>query len=276
MGKTKTAFISGAPEEGKSSKELLREKRERQKQLAEKRQEEKKKAQVSKVGLKGGERIATVGAGPIIEEESKEKEEETKKEFKPKVRGKKYVEAKNKIDSDKLYKAEDAIKLVKETSYSEFDGSVEAHLVVKKVGQSVKLSFPHSAGKKKKIEVAGDKTINALKSGKIDFDVLLATPEMMPKLVPFARLLGPRGLMPNPKNGTLLKTKEDAKKYSADTLIVKTEKNQPVMHVVIGKVSMEEKKLEENLKALISKTGSKQVVKAYLTSTMGPSVKLKI
>jgi len=286
MGKTKTAVISGMADDTKSSEQKLREKREKQaeekREVAIKKAKEKKKTEdrdkqkVEKAGLKGGERIKTVEAGPIIEDEEKEEETKVKRERIEKIRGKKYKEALSKVNKEKLYKTEDAISLVKETSISSFDGSVELHLVVKKKGTAVNINLPHSTGKTKKVEIASEKTIEKLESGKIDFDVLLTTPEMMPKLVKFARILGPKGLMPNPKNGTIIKTKADAKKFSTDTLTIKTEKKAPVIHTVIGKVSLADKKIKENLDEIVKKIGRKQIVKAVITSTMGPGIKLKI
>ncbi len=99
---------------------------------------------------------------------------------------------------------------------------------------------------------------------------------MMPKLVPFAKLLGPRGLMPNPKTGTLIKSAKDAEKFSGNSLTIKTEKSQPVIHTVIGKVSQENQELKENIETIFSAITKKQIVKAYLKSTMSPSVKLNL
>jgi large subunit ribosomal protein L1 len=149
-------------------------------------------------------------------------------------------------------------------------------MLVKKEGLSTSVTLPHSTGKSKKIELANDATIAKLKEGKVEFDVLLATAEMMPKLVPFARLLGPRGLMPNPKNGTLIKNEKDAGKFAADAMTVKTEKKQPVIHTSVGKVSMGEKDLDENINAVLDAVGRKAILKAYVKSTMSPSVKLSL
>ena len=192
------------------------------------------------------------------------------------IRGSKHKQAVAKVDKSRLYQLSDAVQLVKDTSYSKFDGTVELHLTVKKEGISAKVALPHSTGSSKKIEVADEATIEKLKTGKIDFDVLLATPEMMPKLVPFARILGPKGMMPNPKNGTLIKSVEDAKKYSSDTLIIKTERKSPLMHVSVGKVSQKAQELTENVDSVLKAIGARQIVKASLCATMGPSVKIEI
>lgn len=273
MGQTKTAIITELTEQTKTGEEKYR-----QRQLRKKAEEAKNKRQVKGVGLKGGERIKAV-VGEIIEEKPKEEAPSAKAmagRGKPRVRGKKYNDARAKVDKTKLYPLSDAVKLVKETSYSAFDGTVEMHLVVKKYGLSVNVELPHSAGKKQKVEVADDNTIKKLKKGKIDFDVLLATPDMMPKLIPFAKFLGPKGLMPNPKNGTLIKDTKDAKKFSANSQTLKTEKKAPIIHTTVGKVSQKESELVDNTQAIIDAVTPRQILKAYLTSTMGPSVKLAI
>lgn len=272
MGKTKTVVLEGMPEERISGKEAY--------ELRKKKKEEKaKKQQVKGLGLKGGERIKVVEAEPIpIVEPSPSKISEVplSKVKRKKVRGKRYLSSRKKINKNKLYPIKEAIKLVKQASYCKFEETMEMHLVVKKTGILEKVSLPHPAGKQKRIEVASDKTIEKLKNGKIDFDILLATPEMMPKLIPFAKILGPKGLMPNPKNSTIIKSPEDAKKFSANSIVVKTEKDQPVIHTVVGKVNQEDSKLEENINAILSVLNRKQILKAYLKSTMSPSVKLLI
>ena len=194
----------------------------------------------------------------------------------PKARSKKYLEAKSKIVRDRLYTLPEAIKIVKETSYSAFTGTMEVHLIVKKVGTSARVTLPHSAGKQKKIEVASEDTIKKLTEGKIDFDILLATADMMPKLVAFAKLLGPKGLMPNPKNGTLIKSEKDAEKFSTNTVTIKTEKSAPLIHAVFGKVDQPDTELAENLQAILAGIGKIQIVRAYIKSTMSPSVKLAL
>lgn len=274
MGKTRTAFIEGGPEKDTSGKKKYEEKRKKRAEKTSK--EEKKKKLVTKVGLKGGERIKVVGAETPVEEKVK-KVEKKKKLVKPtKKRGKKYKSARSKIDKSKVYPLPEAIKLVKETSYTSFDGTMELHIVTKKEGFNTNVKLPHSTGKTKKIEIADSKTIEKLKKGKIDFDILLSTPEMMQKLVPFAKLLGPKGLMPNPKNNTLIKEKKDAKKFSGNSINIKTERNSPLIHTIIGKVSQKEKELAENTLRILDAVGKKQILKAYLTSTMGPSVKIEV
>ncbi|MBP7118798.1 hypothetical protein KBA63_01820 [Candidatus Woesebacteria bacterium] len=190
-------------------------------------------------------------------------------------RGKQYKAVKAKVDSSRVYNATDAIALVKETSYAKFDASIEFHAVIRRETLNVQVALPHSTGKTKKVVLVTPEVIAELEAGKVTFDVILATPETMPKLVKFAKLLGPRGLMPNPKNGTLVKEASAIDKFSTDTISVKTEKKAPVIHVALGKVSMDSEKLAENLAAVIAAINPKIIVKAYLTSSMGPSVKLQ-
>lgn len=259
MGKTKTVIVSGMPEEAK------------QKEKA------KKKAKITGVGLKGGERIKTVEAGPIIKEEKPAADETARKKArKPRVRGQKYQKARAKIDRTKLYSIKEAVQLIKEISFSSFDGTIELHLVTKRKDVFANVKLPHSAGKKKKVEVANDATIKKLEKGKVDFDVLLATAEMMPRLVPFAKILGPKGLMPNPKNGTLIKSVKEAKKFSGNTLNLKTEKKAPLIHTIVGKINQPDKELAENTQTILTAIGKNQIQKVFLASTMGPSVKIKL
>ena len=263
MGKTKTAFVGTEVDDKNKQKH-----------------EKARKGDAEKVhisGLKGGQRVKIVEAAPVEPEKEAEAEKKTSKKVVEKIRSKKYQDVKSKIQPGKTYPVKDAIKLVKETSYSKFDGTMELHLVVKKAGANAQVTLPHAAGREKKVEIAGDETIEKLKAGKIDFDVLVATPDMMPKLVPFARLLGPKGLMPNPKNGTLVSDPKKAKGFSTGTVVLKTEKEAPLIHTVIGKNSQKDGEIAENTDAILKAFGgSKQIVKAYMKSTMSPSVKLQL
>lgn len=281
MGKTKTAFVGGVSDEALSSEERYKQK------LAKKKAEEEKK-KVEGLGLKGGEKNKIVGAEEVPSEETKApeqqvtepaevvEEKEDAKEKKVHTRGKNYKGAKAKIDSNKLYPVLDAIKLIKDLKYAKFDETYELHIMVKKQGLNININLPHPFGKTKKVEVANDATIDKLKAGKVDFDVLLATPEMMPKLVMFAKLLGPKGLMPNPKNGTLIKSDKEAEKYSASQTTIKTEKEQPIVHIAAGKMSMDEKDISENITAIFDVINRNLIERVYLKSTMSPSIKLQI
>ncbi len=269
MGKTKTAVIAGVAEDKVSGEEKYKKKQ----------QQKDSKDKVRAPGLGGGQRVVTVDAGPIIEDSPTEEtsvEETSSRWRRPRVRGEKYKQARAKVDKNKKYKLAKAVELVQETAYAKFDGTVEMHIKVKNQDINKRIKLPHSTGVEKRIEIANEDTIKKLKKGKVDFDVLLATSEMMPIIVPFAQLLGPKGLMPNPKNGTLIKTEEEAKKFSENSMSIKTEKKQPVIHTIIGKVSFQSKDLTENAQAILDEIPSRQVESAYLSSTMGPSVKLEV
>lgn len=193
------------------------------------------------------------------------------------VRGKKYKAVKKKIDVLKLYPLTDAVKLVKETSISKFDGKIEAHVTVFDIGNVGEISFPHLETSSKKIVVLNDTILAEIKEGKVNFDILIATPTTMPKLLPFARVLGPKGLMPNPKSGTLTDKPEEAvKRLSVAKTMVKTEKKAPVVHIVVGKVSQPEKELEANIAELIKVIKVPKIKKLALCATMGPCVKVLV
>ena len=121
-----------------------------------------------------------------------------------KVRGKKYQKAKKLIDITKYYPISEAVKLVKQTSFSKFVGKVEAHVTVADMGNIGEINFPHLESASKKVVILNDAILEEIKVGQINFDILIATPVTMPKLLPLARILGPKGLMPNPKKTVLL------------------------------------------------------------------------
>jgi len=205
-------------------------------------------------------------------------EETTEKVIKAvRVRGKKYLAAKKKVDVLKFYPLKDAVKLVKETSISKFDGKIEAHITVIDIGNLGEIVFPHLEVGTKKIVVLNDTILAEIKEGKINFDILIATPTTMPKLLPFARVLGPKGLMPNPKSGTLTDKPEEAvKKLSVAKTMIKTEKKAPIVHIIVGKVSQPEKELEANLAELIKIIKVPKIKKLAICATMGPCVKVLV
>lgn len=210
-------------------------------------------------------------------ETSPELETTETKVKKAKVRGKKYQAAKKKIDVSKYYPLTEAIKLVQETSISKFDGKIEAHVTGYDIGNIGEISFPNLETSAKNIVVLNDAVLAEIKEGKINFDILIATPATMPKLLPFARLLGPKGLMPNPKNGTLTDKPEEAlKKLSVAKTLIKSEKKAPIIHIIVGKVSQSEKDLVENVAELIKVVKPTKIKKLVLCATMGPAVKVDV
>jgi len=206
-----------------------------------------------------------------------EEKKEAKKEIVPKVRGKKWQTAKKKVKKGKLYPLDEAIKLAKDTSFSSFVGSLEAHIMTKVGAINMHVALPHSTGKERRVVVATDQVVENIKAGKIEFEVLLASPKIMPKLVPFARILGPKGLMPNPKNNTLIDDPEKmAKSFSGNKIKIKSEKKAPVIHIALGKLSQPEKELAANMQAVLKALDDKKIQSVFLKATMGPAIKIKL
>lgn len=225
------------------------------------------------------------------------------------MKGKKYTNSISKIDRNKTYNVEEAIKLVKETSTSKFDETVEIairlNVDVKKAEQQLRgaIVLPHGTGKNKKVLVVakGDKAKDAEKAGAdyvgdldilhkietenwMDFDVIISTPDMMPALGKLGKILGPKGLMPNPKVGTVtldvIKAVEDIKKGKVE---YKTDSFGNV-HAILGKSSFDENKLIENLRTFVevimkskpSTVKGNYVKNISISSTMGPGIKLDL
>lgn len=194
-----------------------------------------------------------------------------------KIRSKKYQALKSSLDRVKLYKPEDAIKTLLGVSNEKFDSSIELHLQMKKGGLSGNLELPHAAGKAKKVVIFNEEILSQIEAKKTDFDILIAKPSDMPKLAKYARILGPKGLMPNPKNGTISQKPEDAfKNFSGNKFSYKTEKKAPLIHLVIGKKSMGEKALIENLNSILTGINSRQIKFGHICTSMSPSLKLEI
>ncbi|MFH2118274.1 MAG: 50S ribosomal protein L1 [Candidatus Paceibacterota bacterium] len=214
--------------------------------------------------------------GVIQEEDQAKKSAKTNKPKVQRVRGKKYMATKSKVDRTRQYDVLSAIELVKKLSYSKFEGTINADIEVRSTDVSVEVTLPHSTGQQRKVVVADDQVLKEIEAGKIDFDILVSSPEFMPKLAKLARLLGPKGLMPNPKNGTLTANPDRAvKELAAGKQVLKSEKKQPLIHLSLGKTSMETKKLIENLRALLNALKGK-AVNVVLSPTMGPGVKVDI
>jgi len=223
---------------------------------------------------------------------------------------KKLVEMKKLVDPNKAYPLTEAIQLAKKTSYSKFDGSIDValklNLDVRKADQQLRgsVSLPHGNGRSVRVLVAVDtpnlaeacKTAGAdiicntedltliLQKGKFDFDVIVAEPRMMPLLGRYGKLLGPKGLMPNPKVGTVspnpAKVVSEIKKGKAN---YRTDKN-GIIHVLAGKVSFPDEKLEDNIKVILdtitklkpAAVKGKYIQNFTISATMGPSVKIKL
>ncbi|KUK79238.1 MAG: 50S ribosomal protein L1 [Microgenomates bacterium 39_7] len=261
----------------KQTKKITKKKVETEK--VEDKKAETKEKDVKKASEKPSEKekLAAKDQKKEGEQEGEQEQEAKKKPSTPKVkkaRSKKYQAVRSKIDRTRAYDPFAAVELVKKLSYSKFTGTISAHLTVREIGLSKELALPHSTGQTRKVEIFSDDTIKKIEDGNIDFDVLLATPQSMGKLTKFAPILGPKGLMPNPKNGTLTTNPEQRKEeLSAGTTVLKTERKAPLIHVSIGKTDMETEKLVENIKALFVAFKGK-VKKMTISATMSPGVKV--
>ncbi len=195
----------------------------------------------------------------------------------PKVRGKKYVGARGLVDKTKIYSLKDGIELLKKIKFTKFDESLEVHFVLREIVPSVDVQYPHATGKTLRVSILNDEVMAELEKGLINFDVLLATPAQMGKITKFARTLGPKGLMPNPKNGTLIADPAKRKnELEAGKISLRGEKKAPLLHATVGKISLGTKDLSENVEALVKALGMGKVLKATICSSMSPGIKVAV
>lgn len=225
------------------------------------------------------------------------------------MRGKKYKEAKKSVDPKKIYSPDEALELIKKISKEKFDAGIEIHLKLgidpKKGEQLVRgtVILPHSIGKTKRVAafvepaqekeakeagadiVGGEELIKEIKTtSKINFDVAVAVPAMMPKLAQIAKILGPKGLMPNPKNETVTPNiKKAIEELKKGKINFKNDDGGNI-HQLIGRVSFDKQKILDNLNAFVESvrrakpTAAKGIYiqNAILCSTMGPGIKISL
>ena len=250
------------------------------------------------------ERQARKAEAKAAEAENKPKGEAPKVRPVLERRGKKYQEAYKKIDRTKVYKLEDALKLAVETNPAKFDATVEVHVRLgvdpRQADQNIRTTvvLPNGNGKTvrvavfapldeaKKAKEAGadiaedDEFLKRLEKGSIDFDVLISTPQFMPKLGKFARVLGPKGLMPNPKAGTVTTDIEKAVKEAKAGKVEYRVDKQSLVHLGIGKTNFDEKALLENAQVFFDSLKAQKpasikgayVKSVFIATTMGPSI----
>lgn len=272
--------------------------------------EEKRDMPVAKAGKRSSKSLQEAAEKQAKEERkatSAEEAEKPKQAAKParsklERRGKNFRKSAEQIEKGKVYALDQAVELAKKTSPVKFDATVELHINLsvdpRHADQNVRdnLVLPAGTGKKVRIAVFDDEKVDgadvsgvetitqALEKGDINFDILIATPAQMPKLGKYARTLGPRGLMPNPKSGTVT---TDIAKAVAEAQAGRVEyrvDSTGIVHLGIGKVSFTAKQLQDNLMAVMAsiKANKPTSVKgeyikvAYITTTMGPSIKLDL
>jgi large subunit ribosomal protein L1 len=223
-------------------------------------------------------------------------------------RSKAYRQVAEKIAKDKAYNLAEAIKLATETATTKFDSTVEIHVRLgvdpKYADQNIRstVALPHGTGKTVRVaalvsaehadaaakagsEITGEEAIFAqLDNNQIDFDILVAEPQFMPKLGKYARLLGPKGLMPNPKSGTVSTNPAQAVKEAKGGKVEYRVDKQSIVHLGIGKVSFGPEKLLDNAKAFFNNLESNKpsslksvfILSTSVTTTMGPGIKFTL
>lgn len=209
-----------------------------------------------------------------LEKKASKKEKFAKAKKSP---SKRYKENASMVAVKTTYPLNTAVEMLKKFKTSKFDETVELHVNLKEKGVNGALSLPHGTGKKRVIKIADDETIAAIEKGTIDFDVLVAHPSMMPKLAKVARILGPRGLMPNPKNGTVTpKPEEMVEKLSGGLVNFKSESDAPIIHMSVGKISFSEPQIKENVTAAINAIKIQNITKVTMKSTMSPALQIEL
>lgn len=191
--------------------------------------------------------------------------------------GKNALKAQKLTDRTKKVSLETAVKLLKEMKYAKFDETVEVHVNIKEMGLKGDVTLPHGTGKEVRAVIADEKVLKEIGDGVFNFDILITTPAFMSQLVPFARVLGPKGLMPNPKTGTVTDKPEEAmKKFKGGSVNFKSEPKAPIIHQAVGKMSFKDDQLVENISAFIGAVSKKNIVSAYVSGTMTPSVQIEV
>ena len=281
-------------------------------------EETTEKAEVfAKSGKKSKKHIEEVKAEEARQERKKERAHEeaaakpkgAKPITRPLIerRGKKYQEAHKLIEKGKVYTLKDAIELAIKTNPTKFDASMEAHVRLgvdpRQADQNIRATLVLPNGNGKTIRVAvfapldvaktakatgadiaeDEEFLKKLDKGTIDFDVLISTPQYMPKLGKYARLLGPKGLMPNPKAGTVTMDVEKAVKEAKAGKVEYRVDKQSIVHIGLGKCSFGAEKLLQNAEAFFDSLKSQRpasikgtyIKSVYITTTMGPSIQIE-
>ncbi len=239
-------------------------------------------AELSAIKTRNESAQSANGEDPMVEKKANSKSQKPNKIQAPKTktRSKKYAEAKAQVEKGKLYKLEEAIELVKKMSNTKFDSAVELHLKLTKKkakggteSSKGSLHLPHGSGKNKVIIVLDEAKIDEIaKTKKIDFDVAIAAPALMPKVAKIAKILGPKGKMPDPKSGTVTdEPKKVIEEINSGKVDYRIDASNNI-HQMVGRVSWDEAKLKENAAAVFAALPKARIFAAYLTASMTPSV----
>ena len=304
----------------KTTKEKVAVKAEAKKPTVEKKAVVKEVDEVKTAAAKAGKRSAKA-VKEVEEKQAKEARKEIVKDEvaaprpKPVVktrsklerRGKSYRKASELIDKSKVYELKEALELAQKTKSVKFDATVEMHVNLnvdpKQADQNVRdtVVLPAGTGKTSRIaalvdsadaaaakkagaDIAGEEILADLDKEKIDFDILVTTPAFMPKLGKYAKLLGPRGLMPNPKSGTVAADFAKAIKDARGGRVEYRVDSTGIVHMGMGKTSFDLVGLEQNAQAIVTSIRAAKpasikgnyINSAYITTTMGPSIKVSL
>ncbi len=293
MGKTKIKTIDLSQPEGKQAAKL-----ERNKAVGEVEHKEAVETPEDFGAKQAHSEPSGQASGALAPSEQPKKAEKIKsgqKQKSKKQRSKKYQQAKELIDPSKKYPLNEAIDIAQKSSYSKFNGTIEAHINTTQTGLRGFCSLPYASGKKLRILVFGhlpspeeyegvvfgdDSTIDEILSGKFrpsGIDIIVTTPDWMSKLTKAAKILGPKSLMPNPKNGTITDNlSKTIQEFQGGKTEYKTENNRKVIHLGVGKVEQSKEEIVDNIKVIYNTLGRSKIQKITLSATMGPGVKVDL
>jgi large subunit ribosomal protein L1 len=273
MGKIRTRILGYEDLEEQQKKEQKERAKEKKAQKFKKSEEAHQQEEVEEYSKKADIEIPE----EMKKTEQKEEPEKGTKKVSKSVRGKKYTEALKKVDQKKQYTLDEAVSLLKKVKYTGFDGSFELHINVEKKGLKGEVELPHATGKTVRVRILDDATLEEIEQGKIEFDILIAQPTQMAQLAKFAKVLGPKGLMPNPKAGTVSPQPEEvAKKFEKGAIQWKTEPKFPLIHQQIAKTSADDAQVTENAAVFLQSVGKGNMQQAFITTTMGPSLQIDL
>lgn len=291
MGKTKTKIIDDSkPQvEDKKPSKIKGAKSSTAKAISEVELKSEVNESNEKLGAKQTHSESAGDASGALHTDEPPSQKKPKKSSKTKPRSKKYQQVSKDLDRSKSYLLSEAIDLVKTLNYAKFNSTLEAHINTTTRGVRGLVSLPFASGKKltilafgqeKELEGAilgNDETIEQISKGKINFDLIVTTPQWMPKLACVAKVLGPKGLMPNPKNGTITDDlKKAVESFQGGKTEFKTEPKAEIIHLGLGKLDQPSEQLSANVKTLLQTIGKTRVKKVSLAPTMGPSVRVDL
>lgn len=295
MGKIRVKTLGDEEKEQKQTEDARRKAEAKKASIEAQKIKTQEKAESSDVKVKDSSTEASVKAE--VKQSSSKNEivtdsetDNTKKQKKEKFQStkrdshsKSYKVVAQKIDPSKQYSLSEALSLLPELSRAKFDETVELHINTLETGVSGNVTLPHGTGKQTRIKIINsgedpkgvDEFVSQVEKGIIDFDILIATPDSMPKLARVAKVLGPKGLMPNPKNGTVTPKPEIvAKQFEGGQVNFKTEAKAPIIHASVGKVSFGADKLSENITVFLKAIPKDKIRNVTLKSTMSPGMKI--